>query len=84
MKDKEITKNLRCCADRYCKGCSMQGEQYCKETVCSLSWDLIQRQMEKIEKLKADLKYYLDNNEENGVVYISKFIVEKRLKEISQ
>lgn len=28
-------------------------------------------------KIKDDLKYYLDTNEENGVVYIPKFVIEK-------
>ena len=29
------------------------------------------------DKIKEDLKYYLDTNEENGVVYIPKFVIEK-------
>lgn len=33
--------------------------------------------LEKQEKIKKDLKYYLDTNEENGVVYIPKFVIEK-------
>lgn len=32
------------------------------------------------EKIKKDLKYYLDINEENGVVYIPKFVIEKMVK----
>ena len=32
---------------------------------------------EAIERIKEILKYYLDANEENGVVYIPKFIIEK-------
>ena len=31
----------------------------------------------KIHKVIKDLKYYLDTNEENGVVYIPKFVIEK-------
>lgn len=46
--------------------------------------DLIKHQKSDIEKLTETLKYYLDTNEENGVVYIPKFVVEKRLKEINQ
>ena len=46
--------------------------------------DLIKHQKSDIEKLTETLKYYLDTNEENGVVYIPKFVVEKRLKEVSQ
>ena len=35
--------------------------------------------LEKIPQVISDLKYYLDTNEENGVVYIPKFVVEKIL-----
>lgn len=31
----------------------------------------------ELYEIKKDLKYYLDTNEENGVVYIPKFIIEK-------
>jgi hypothetical protein len=30
-----------------------------------------------INHIKKALKYYLDTNEENGVVYIPKFVIEK-------
>ena len=30
-----------------------------------------------IDNIKKTLKYYLDTNEENGVVYIPKFVIEK-------
>lgn len=33
--------------------------------------------LEKLPQVISDLKYYLDTNEENGVVYIPKFAVEK-------
>jgi hypothetical protein len=33
--------------------------------------------VESYEKIKKDLKYYLDINEENGVVYIPKFVIER-------
>lgn len=32
--------------------------------------------LEKIDKIKENLEYYLDVNEENGVVYIPKFVIE--------
>lgn len=35
--------------------------------------------LEKIPQVISDLTYYLDTNEENGVVYIPKFVVEKIL-----
>lgn len=34
------------------------------------------------EKIKKDLKYYLDTNEENGVVYIPKFIIENMIHKL--
>lgn len=53
--------------------------------------DLINRQQAEIERLMdlndtviADLKYYLDNNEENGVVYFPKFFVEKILRNLKE
>ena len=30
-----------------------------------------------LEEIKKNLKYYLDTNEENGIVYIPKLIIEK-------
>lgn len=38
--------------------------------------------IQKTEKLRENLKYYLDTNEKNGVVYIPKFVVQKRIKEL--
>lgn len=35
---------------------------------------------EKLETAIDDLKYYLENNEENGVVYVPKFAIEKIIK----
>ena len=35
----------------------------------------------KAHKVIKDLKYYLDTNEENGVVYIPKFVIEKMINE---
>ena len=31
----------------------------------------------ELYEIKKDLKYYLDTNEEKGVVYIPKFVIEK-------
>ena len=41
---------------------------------------VIKKLSDKQEKIKKDLKYYLDTNEENGVVYIPKFVIEKIVK----
>lgn len=40
--------------------------------------------MLQIPTVVSDLKYYLDNNEENGVVYIPKFIVEKMIASLEK
>ena len=44
--------------------------------------DRVCKYFENIDKVRKDLKYYLDTNEELGVVYIPKFIVEKMIKEL--
>lgn len=41
------------------------------------SVDFILELNKKVRKVIEDLKYYLDTNEENGVVYIPKFVIEK-------
>lgn len=38
--------------------------------------------IQKTEKLRKDLKYYLYTNEEKGVVYIPEFVVQKRIDEL--
>ena len=35
-----------------------------------------------IDNIKKTLKYYLDINEENGVVYVPKFVIEKIINNI--
>ena len=40
--------------------------------------------IQKTERLREDLKYYLATNEENGVVFIPKFVVQKRIKELKE
>ena len=46
--------------------------------------DLINRQKLEIEKIKKKLQYYLNINEENGVVYIPKFVVDNLVKEMTE
>ena len=41
------------------------------------SADLIKSLRRREQAVVGDLKYYLENNEENGVVYVPRFIVEK-------
>ena len=55
MTDNEIIKALRLCADKGCYHCTEYGKVYCRETIASLSWDLINRQKAEIERLKMDL-----------------------------
>lgn len=45
------------------------------------SVDFILELNAKVHKVIKDLKYYLDTNEENGVVYIPKFVIEKMVDE---
>ena len=60
MTDNEIIEALRCCADRYCKGCSEQGKANCRESVAALAWDLIDRQKAEIKRLKAEINVTKD------------------------
>ena len=53
--------------------------------------DLINRQKAEIEhfrkvtkKAKSDLKYYLDTNEENGVVWFPEFTITNIIKELTE
>ena len=39
---------------------------------------------EATKKVKSDLKYYLDTNEENGVVWIPKFTINNLVKEMTE
>lgn len=41
LTDNEIMKNVRCCADNYCKNCSLQGKPNCKNTLFSLAWNTL-------------------------------------------
>lgn len=44
------------------------------------SVDFVLELNKKTKKVIADLKYYLDTNEEDGVVYIPKFVIEKIIR----
>ena len=58
MTDNKIKKALRCCADRYCKGCPEQGKGYCKERVAALAWVLIDRREAEIERLTINMNAF--------------------------
>lgn len=55
MTDNEIMKALRCCADRYCKGCSEQGKANCRESIAALAWDLVCRQKAEIAEYQKHI-----------------------------
>ena len=81
----------------HCNGTKERDECRCKgnREKCDFYPEVRERALEHYEeenkKLKSNrtqkyiidtLKYYLDVNEENGVVYVPKFIVEKLIKEL--
>lgn len=43
----------------------------------ALAMEAYSKTLQDLHEIKKDLKYYLDTNEENGVVYIPKFVIEK-------
>ena len=58
-----------------------------EQDICSCNGDREKAKKERTVNyvnMKEDLKYYLENNEENGVVYIPKFAVEKMISEIDR
>lgn len=58
MTDNEIMKNVRCCADHYCKNCSLLGKLYCKETLLAFAWNTMYNQQSEIEKKDRILESY--------------------------
>jgi hypothetical protein len=88
MTDNEIIKALECCKGYLTNDCAMcqNVEKYprCNEFLNEIALDLINRQKAEIEKIKIKLKYYLETNEENGVVYIPKFIIDNLVKEMTE
>ena len=80
MTDSEIIKALECSPLDDIGGC---------RKIDALS--LINRQKAEIDhfrkhtkKVKANLKYYLDTNEENGVVWIPAFAIDNIVKEMTE
>lgn len=88
MTDNEIIKALECCGKPYniCVECPMpnniKDDCRCGEHLANYALDIINRQQAEIEKIKKKLKHYLNTNEENGVVYIPKFVIDNFLKEM--
>ena len=90
MTDNELIKALECCGVvQSCKGCPYNGAElhpkmYCQDKKDMDARDLINRQKAEIKRLADTLKHYLYTNEENGVVFIPKFVVKKRLRELTE
>lgn len=88
MKDNEIIKANELCNSfsNDCKECPYYGYHdrrcRCTDYLTKDTVNLISRQKAEIEKIKKDLKHYLDTNEENGVVYLPKFIVKKMVGDV--
>lgn len=61
-----------------------EGIRWCRQWLMKDALDLINRQKAEIEKIKKKLQYYLNINEENGVVYIPKFVVDNLVKEMTE
>ena len=60
----------------------MRAESQMQKTVDSL-YKILSEKEKELYEIKKDLKYYLDTNEEKGVIYIPKFVIEKTLKDLS-
>ena len=89
MTDNEIIKTLECCTTNSCNGCPIDelkllGTGNCISIILTEALDYIKRQKAEVKKIKTDLKYYLDTNEENGVVYIPKCIIDNIVKEMTE
>ena len=54
-------------------------EEFTKKT--ALAMEAYSKALGNLHEIKKDLKYYLDTNEESGVVYIPKFVVQKMVSD---
>ena len=88
MTDNEIIKAVECCnkpiRENSCTECAFYRSGKCSSNMLNAALNLINRQKAEIEKIKKNLQYYLNTNEENGVVYIPKFVVDDLVKEITE
>ena len=62
MNENEIITALRCCADRGCEFCTEQGKPYCRETVASLAWDLINRKDADLKQKHTEIDILIRKN----------------------
>lgn len=92
MTDEQIVKGLECCVShKGCDACEFYMHDTCFVVRHKEIFALIKRQQAEIDhlreatkKVKSGLKYYLDTNEENGVVWIPKFTINNLLKEMTE
>ena len=56
MTKDEIKKGLECCCNTACRNCSYIGNPRCNDTICKDAFNLITKQEQEIEKLKAENK----------------------------
>lgn len=65
LTDNEIMKNVRCCADNYCKNCSLQGKPNCKNTLFSLAWNTLYDLKSENDILKKKYEFAVSEREAN-------------------
>ena len=65
LTDNEIMKNVRCCADNYCKNCSLQGKPNCKNTLFSLAWNALYDLKAENDSLKKKYELAVAEREAN-------------------
>lgn len=91
--DEEVIKALECCVKddiidssnhEICFECPLKYDNDCSCNLRKRILDLINRRDAEIKKVKSCLEFYLDNNEEKGIVFIPKFVVENRIKEMTE
>lgn len=66
----------------YCKGDKCQCDIYPHVKQKALKEKELKQKDNNLKHIKESLEFYLDSHEENGVVYIPKFMVEKMIEEL--
>ncbi len=79
MTDAEVMKNTRCCADNYCKNCSLQGKPNCKNMLLSFAWNTMYNQKEENNCQKADIERL-----RNEVIFAYKITRTQTIKEFAK
>lgn len=90
MTDEQIIKPLECCVAQEdceevsCEICFYERVYDCKKEMLQNTLNFINRQKKAMNKIKNDLKYYLDINEKNGIVYIPSFAIKNLINEVTE